>query len=245
MPVAGQHGGTTATNPRTRPSDIRAGAEHFLVRCAGCHGRTGSGGRAPALTSGVFKYGSSDDQIFQNILKGIAGTEMIGSELDAEKIWQLVSYVRSLSAGKAAGQASGDPASGRQLFAANNCSKCHMVLGEGGRSGPDLSSIGAERSLGDLLDSLRDPDRQVSTSYWPISLVLKDGTNIGGRRLNEDTFTVQLLDSGGRLLSIRKETITDFQMSATSPMPSFASLNDADLADLVAYLATLRGVPAQ
>lgn len=245
LPLWGQHGGTTATNPKTRPGDVRAGAAHFVVRCAGCHGQNGIGGRAPELTRGLFKHGSSDDELFQNILKGIPGTEMIGSELDAEKIWQLVSYVRSLSAGKGAGQADGDPARGRELFAANNCSNCHMVFGQGGRSGPDLSAVGAESSLGSLFSSLREPDLQVATGYWPVRLTLKDGTAITGRRLNEDTFTVQILDSSGRLLSVKKETISDFQMSATSPMPSFAALSEADLGDLVAYLATLRGVSEQ
>ena len=243
--VMGQHGGTTGTNPKTRPGDIRAGAAHFVVRCAGCHGQNGAGGRAPALTTGVFKHGSSDDELFQNIFKGIPGTEMIGSELDAEKIWQLVSYVRTLSAGKGAGQTDGNPDRGRGLFAANNCSNCHMGFGQGGRSGPDLSAVGAERSLGDLFSSLREPDLQVATVFWPVRLTLKNGNTIAGRRLNEDTFTVQILDSGGRLISVRKETISDFQMSAASPMPSFASLGETDLADIIAYLATLRGVPQQ
>jgi putative heme-binding domain-containing protein len=245
LPLWGQHGGVTSTNPKTRPGDIRAGAAHFVVRCAGCHGQNGVGGRAPELTRGVFKYGSSDGELFQNVLKGIPGTEMIGSELDAEKIWQLVAYVRTLSAGKGAGQSSGDPARGRQLFVENNCSTCHMVFGQGGRSGPDLSSVGAERSLGDLFSSLRDPGLQVATDFWPVRLTLKDGKTIAGRRLNEDTFMVQILDSSGRLLSVEKAAISDFQMSAISPMPSFASLSETDLAGLVAYLATLRGVPEQ
>lgn len=245
LPLCGQHGGTTATNPKTRPGDIRAGAAHFVVRCAGCHGQNGAGGRAPELTRGVFKHGSSDDQLFQNILKGIPGTEMIGSELDAEKIWQLVSYVRTLSAGKGAGQTDGDPVRGRELFGANNCSNCHMVLGEGGRSGPDLSAVGAERSLGDLLSALREPDAQVATDYWPVRLTLKDGKSISGRRLNEDTFSVQVLEAGGGLVSVKKDAISDFQMSDSSPMPSFGSLSEKDLTDIVAYLASLRGVPEQ
>ena len=245
LPLWGQHGGTTATNPKTRPGDIRAGAAHFVVRCAGCHGQNGIGGRAPELTRGVFKHGSGDDQLFQNILKGIPGTEMIGSELDAEKIWQLVAYVRTLSAGKGAGQTDGDAVRGRELFGANNCSNCHMVLGQGGRSGPDLSAVGAERSLGDLVAALREPDAQAATDFWPVQLTLKDGKTIAGRRLNEDTFTLQILDSGGRLISVEKETISDFQMSQRSPMPSFASLSEKDLTDIVAYLASLRGVPEE
>jgi putative heme-binding domain-containing protein len=245
LPLLWQHGGTTATNPKTGSGDIRAGAAHFVVRCAGCHGQNGIGGRAPTLTQGVFKHGSSDDELFQNILKGIPGTEMIGSELDAEKIWQLVAYVRTLSAGKGAGQTDGDAVRGREIFGANHCSNCHMVFGQGGRTGPDLSAVGGERSLGDLLSSLREPDLQVATDFWAVRLTLKDGKTIGGRRLNEDTFSVQVLDAGGRLVSVKKDTISDFQMSDSSPMPSFASLSEKDLTDIVAYLASLRGVPEQ
>ena len=65
---------------------------------------------------------------------------------------------------------------------------------------------------------------------------------IEGRRLNEDTATVQLLDKQERLISLSKSDIRELQLGTTSAMPSYAGkLSNAEVADLLAYLLTLRG----
>ena len=79
----------------------------------------------------------------------------------------------------------------------------------------------------------------------PIALVravLRDGTVVTGRRLNEDTFTVQLIDSNERLVSLDRAAIRDYEVSTQATMPSYAdALSDDERADLVAYLLSLKG----
>ena len=73
--------------------------------------------------------------------------------------------------------------------------------------------------------------------------VLRDGTVVTGRRLNEDTFRVQLLDSSERFVSLDRVDIREYTLSSKEAlMPSYAHVfSDAERADLVAYLLSLKG----
>ena len=72
--------------------------------------------------------------------------------------------------------------------------------------------------------------------------VTRDGKTITGRRLNEDTYTVQLIDTEERLVSLIKSELREYTVLKTSAMPSYKEkLTSADLDDLVAYLRTLKG----
>ena len=71
---------------------------------------------------------------------------------------------------------------------------------------------------------------------------MSDGATITGRLLNQDTFTVQLLDNSGRLRLLDKSTIRELAILTDSPMPSYKDkLNTQEIADLVTYLTTLKG----
>jgi hypothetical protein len=76
----------------------------------------------------------------------------------------------------------------------------------------------------------------------PVRLVTRDGKTINGRRLNEDTFTVQLIDDQERLLSLSKADFREYTILKTSTMPSYKdTLNTQEMADLLAYLVSLKG----
>jgi mono/diheme cytochrome c family protein len=76
-----------------------------------------------------------------------------------------------------------------------------------------------------------------------VRAVTKDGKVITGRRLNEDTYAVQLIDPGERLVSVDKTDLKEYSVIKTSSMPSYRNtLNAQELADVVAYLLTLNGV---
>jgi len=79
------------------PEAIAAGKKLFEEACQICHGGDARGGRGPALAAGDFLNGTEDAQIFQNIRDGIPGSQMPGFDMLATEIWQLVSYIRSLS----------------------------------------------------------------------------------------------------------------------------------------------------
>src|SRR6266851_2691941 len=94
------------------PEASAAGDRRFQQTCASCHGDSA---RAPSLATGAFTRGGQDWEIFQNIRNGIPGTQMLPfSGLSTEQIWQLVTYVRSLTDSTPAAGGSWDPTSRRR-----------------------------------------------------------------------------------------------------------------------------------
>jgi hypothetical protein len=72
--------------------------------------------------------------------------------------------------------------------------------------------------------------------------VTRDGETIRGRRLNEDTYSVQLIDSEERLRSLVKADLVEYEVSET-PIMEPTTLSADQVADLVGYLLSLRGLP--
>jgi putative heme-binding domain-containing protein len=241
-PLAAQEHGSITGNPFTTPEDRAAGAQSFKSQCAACHGLDASGAAAgPDLSTGAFKHGGTDEALFRTITKGVAGTPMVGFNLNGREVWQLITFLRYLSIGKAAEKAKGDAAKGAQIFSSSGCVRCHTVGTEGGLSGPDLSEVGSRRSLAQLESAVLDPSAEVSPDYWSLRARTKSGATISGIRLNEDMDSFQLLESTGRLRSVMKADLATFEIVRTSPMPSFkGKLQGAGLEDLIAYLASLR-----
>jgi putative heme-binding domain-containing protein len=135
----------------------------------------------------------------------------------------------------------GDPVRGQSLFAGKAaCATCHRVNGVGPRMAPDLSDIGANRTAPALQRSLLDP----SSAMWPINrpvrITTRDGKTFRGRRLNEDTYTVQIIDDQERLLTFVKADLREFEVGAKSTMPAATALSTEELSDVIAYLLTLK-----
>jgi len=228
------------TNPRTSPEDVAAGAKTFRSHCATCHGIRGEGGVGPALAAGRFFHGSSDDALLKNISDGIPGTEMAGLFYSPDRVWQIIAYIRSLNPSSRS-DVPGDVGNGRSLFTSKGCMRCHRVQGEGGRLGPDLTSIGKSRSPENLRDSIVNPNAVVQPRFWVVEAAGKDGTAYSGFLLNEDTYTVQILDFQERLRSLDKSGLSNYKVKKDSRMPSFGkTLTDAQITDLVAYLSSLK-----
>lgn len=238
FPLYSQHGSTTRSNPFDSPGDRAAGAHTFKNQCAGCHGPGGQGGSGgPNLTTGNFTRGDSDDALFRNIGKGIPGTNMPGFAGSPQEVWQLAAYVRSISVARVAKIEKGDAGRGEKLFAAKGCAGCHMAGSRGGNLGPDLTRIGNVRPPVHLRRSILDPDQEVSADYWQLRAKTKAGVALTGIRLNEDTFSYQYRDKD-RLRSVLKSDLTEHQVTPASMMPPYrGKLSDAELDDLVAFLA--------
>jgi hypothetical protein len=76
----------------------------------------------------------------------------------------------------------------------------------------------------------------------PVRAVTRDGRTIRGRRVNEDSYTIQLIDEQSRLVSLIKADLRSFEVVPTSSMPSFQNTLTADeRADVIAYLLSLKG----
>jgi putative heme-binding domain-containing protein len=225
------------------PADIAYGASLYTAQCATCHGPNGDQVGGVDLRSGRFRIGSSDQDLTRVITNGIPGTGMPAFRFDAAEFAGILAYLRNMTTFDAGSVKPGDITRGQALFEGRGgCTRCHRVGVKGGRAAPDLSEIGATRSAGSLQRSLVDPSSQMMPINRPVRVVLRDGTVINGRRLNEDTYTIQIFDDRERLLSLDKADLREFTIVTTSPMPSYKDqLSAGDLADLVAYLLSLKG----
>ena len=166
---------------------------------------------------------------------------MPATYFNGRQLWQLVAFTRSLSEGKAAEQIDGNVDNGRTIFrGAGGCINCHMAEGQGHRTAPALSDIG-KRSLADLESSILKPNAKVLPKHWVAKGVTRDGRMIQGMRLNEDTYSIQIIDSNEKLVSVAKADLSSYEVIKTSTMPSYeGKFNKAQLNDLMAYLASLR-----
>ena len=138
----------------------------------------------------------------------------------------------------------GDVARGQTIVEGKgNCLSCHRIKVTGSRYGPDLSEIGARRP-DQLMTSLLDPDAEILPANRPYRVVLKDGTTVDGRLLNQDSFTVQIIDTKENLRGFQKSDLRSFTVVDKSSMPSYKGrLSDQDLADVVAYLSSMKPPP--
>lgn len=235
----------------------QAGEFEFRINCAFCHGLGArGGGRGPDLTRARKRHGTSDSDLFQNISNGIAGTAMPangtngqGVGMTEEEIWQIITYLRSIQV-KAPAEPIGNAIHGKQLFYGDaNCSHCHMIEGKGGRLGPDLTNAGTARTIDSLIESVRapsqklawgltEPTKEFAQEYETVTVVLPDGKQITGVTLNEDNFSVQIMDAAERIHLLDKTRLRSIKKSRNSLMPAYDSnsLSDQDLRDIIAFL---------
>jgi putative heme-binding domain-containing protein len=233
--------GAQTANPHFSAADRESGARIFRSHCASCHGLRGTGGLGPDLTSGTFVHGSSDADLFRNIGQGIPGTAMPAVFFEGAQVWQIVAFVRSLSDSVVAKPAPGDAARGQAEFREQGCIGCHLVRGEGGVKGPDLSVIGSQRSAAYLRESILDPNRNVSPEFWVAKIISENGTAHAGFILNQDTYTIQLLDFSRGLETLPRSEFKDFGIERSSIMPEYkGKLRDEQVNDLVKYLLSLK-----
>ena len=138
---------------------------------------------------------------------------------------------------------SGDEISkAKRLIRENGCLSCHRVGETGSYVGPDLDGVGAHRSPEQLHASLVSPNKEVLPENRTVQLVTTDGKTVTGRLLNQDGFSVQLIDSSSQLRSFEKSGLREFTIVTTNPMPSYADkLSTQDLTGLVRYLSSLKG----
>jgi putative heme-binding domain-containing protein len=219
------------------------GASLFASACAECHGDDGNLIPGMDLGSGQFSRPFTDNELAILIMNGIPNTTMLPSSLDEEQIEEVVLFLRANARPRGEGpRLAGDVVRGKTLFEGKGeCTDCHRIDGNGSRVGPDLSRIGRSRSAADLMESLLDPGLEVRPNNRFYRVVTSAGEEVIGRLLNHDTYTVQLLDVDERLRSFDKADLRE-QGFEESPMPSYREkLNEQEFADLVSYLASLRG----
>jgi putative heme-binding domain-containing protein len=243
------------------PQQIDEGRKLYEANCGRCHGDTGSGIPNADLFKQI-RRATTDEDIAKLIQSGIPGTAMPPTPLTTEQAMNTVAFLRSMvgvapaaAGGGAAARSdvgpAGDPARGKAIFAGKGgCAGCHMAEGAGGTSGPNLSSIGAARGRGAfaqppnpaaLQRSILEPNADIAIPYRRFQVVARNGALVEGRLLNQDTFSVQLVDGAGNLRSFLKSDLKEFGF-LPSDMPSYQGrFTPQELADVVSYLLTLKG----
>jgi len=235
----------------------KLGESQFRANCAFCHGLGArGGGRGPDLTRVQKRHGNSDADLFRTINEGVPGTAMPpngatqqGVGMTEEEIWQVITYIRSVQV-KAPAQPAGNAAHGKELFYGSaGCSTCHMIQGRGGRLGPDLSTTGSARSTDYLVESVRNPSKRLaqgiseamkefSQEYETVKVETADGQKFLGVVLNEDQFTLQMMDTRENLHLFEKDKLKTMEKTRDSLMPAYdqKTLSDKDLQDVIAFL---------
>jgi putative heme-binding domain-containing protein len=225
------------------PADIAYGARLYDAQCTTCHGANGDGVGGVDLRSGKFRNAVTDQDLVRVITTGVPGTGMQAFRFDASEIAGIIAYLRNMNVFDRGSVKAGDAGRGRAVVEGKGaCARCHRVGVQGSRVGPDLSDVGATRSAGSLLRSLTDPTNQMMPINRPVRAVTADGKVVNGRRLNEDTYSVQLIDDQERLVSLVKSDLREYTILTVSPMPSYKDrLTPDEMADVVAYLLSLKG----
>jgi cytochrome c oxidase cbb3-type subunit 3 len=258
LPARGQDKNPLAKDPNA----AKLGEFEFRANCAFCHGLGArGGGRGPDLTRAQKKHGNSDADLFRTVNEGVPGTAMPpngatqqGVGMTEEEIWQVISYIRSVQV-KTSAQQAGNVAHGKELFNGSAaCATCHMIQGKGGRLGPDLTGTASARSVEYIVDSVRNPShrlaqgisesmKEFSQQYETVNVVDERGQKFQGVVLNEDSFTLQMLDTREQLHLFEKDKLRSFDKTRESLMPKYGDkmLPEKDLQDIVAYLLSMGG----
>ena len=221
---------------------IQTGLAIYSRECALCHGPQGDLVSGINLRLGQFRTASSDEDLREVISNGAAQGQMPAFNFRDSDISGLIAYIRAGFDPDGVAVRIGDPERGKALFEGKGeCASCHRVNGVGPRTAPDLSSIGVLRTPSNLQLNLIDPAAALLPINRPVRIVTQAEETILGRRLNEDTYTVQVIDSEERLRSLRKSELVTYEVSEL-PSKTPTSLSTDEVADVVGYLLTLRGV---
>jgi putative heme-binding domain-containing protein len=232
IPLVGQQ--------RYLSSDVENGSRLYRNNCFACHGPEGASIPGVDFHRGQFKRASSDEDLLRVIASGVPGTAMPPTAVNDSARLALVAYLRSM---RESATGSGDAARGRALFEAKGgCLTCHRVNGKGSRVGPDLSEVGAIRTAAYLERSIVAPAESILPEHRFVRVTTRQGSVVTGRRLNEDTHSIQLIDEDERLRSFLKSDLREFTLLTTTTMPAYQDkFSPAELGDIVTYLLTLKG----
>ena len=135
----------------------------------------------------------------------------------------------------------GTLADGERAYQAGLCITCHLMNGQGGGSGPDLSNIHTRFDKNDLANSLLSPSEEISDQYAFTSFTMKNGDKIVGRVVSEDEDSYEIYRSPfdiTQTTEIAKADVLKKEQSAISPMPPklINRLNEDEVKDLFVYL---------
>lgn len=220
---------------------LQAGRQTFESTCASCHGLDGRGGeRGPDIATRAEVVRLSDVQISKILRTGIPQSGMPGfAALGSAKLLAILSHLRFLQGKSDPPRLPGNAATGKELFAGKaGCSQCHMVQGQGGFIGPDLTNYGAGHAASGIRDAIVSSDKRSGSNKMLAKVTTRDGQTVSGMVRNEDNFSLQLQSLDGALHLLRKSDVAEFAHDSKPLMPAdyATKLSREELNHLVAYL---------
>jgi cytochrome c oxidase cbb3-type subunit III len=217
--------------------------ETFVSRCASCHGLDGRGGEhAPDIVTSPSVRSRSDQSLFDVISRGLprAGMPAFGQLLSPAETRALVGYLRDAGKSGEGPAAAGDAAKGRVLFFGKaGCSQCHMIGGEGGFLGRDLSDFGRHHSPAQIRLSILRPNDHLLPGQEALVVTTREGERWEGMVRNEDNFSLQLLDPKGVFHLVMKSELASLERQPKSLMPDDygSRLTTSEVDALASYIA--------
>jgi putative heme-binding domain-containing protein len=242
--LIGQQPAPAGSPAATQFVDSDAAQQLFATRCAGCHGLDGKGGeRAPDIATQPKIRQLSDLQLFTTLQKGVPQTSMPAfSYLGDDALRSLVGHLRALQGTRTSTALPGDANRGKELFYGKaDCSRCHMMRGEGGFFASDLSHYGSGRSAAIIHDAIVSPNKDLPPRQRTVVATLGNGQSLQGITLNEDNFSIQILTQDGALHLLSKAALANLIYRNESPMPADygTRLSPSEIDDLVKFLFSL------
>jgi putative heme-binding domain-containing protein len=137
---------------------------------------------------------------------------------------------------------SSDAERGRAVFTKASCAACHS----GAQAlGPDLRGVTGRFSRTDLFTAILRPSKDVSPRYRTTQITTAAGKVYQGLIIYEAVDSVLLQTGPATTIRLTNPQIRERRLTSTSLMPAglLDKLSNRDIADLYAYLKTLRAVP--
>jgi len=220
--------------------DAAKGSKTFATNCAGCHGSDGRGGeRAPNIATSRNVTSLTESELSNFVRNGVPGSGMPAfGFLGDSGIRDVVVFLRQLE-GKTTGvKVTGDDAAGRTLFFGNaECSKCHMMHGEGGFIASDLSDYGSGIASEPIRTAIVGPETFVAPGSEMVEVVTSRESFRGVLRM-EDNFTIVVQTEDGRYRNLAKASLKKLKHTGHSLMPDDygTRLSPKEIDDIVSYL---------
>src|SRR5271156_786651 len=199
------------------------GAAIFASNCAGCHGADGRGGEhAPNIATTPEVQHLLDRELAGIVRYGIPGAGMPAfSSLKQQEVADVVSYLRTLQGRGDVVKLPGDPNQGKALFFGKaRCSDCHMVSGQGGFIGSDLSFYGADAKPDLMRAIILDPDKNLPADKKATTVVTNAGQKITGMLRTNSNFSISLQTLDGSFHFLPRSELTQVDAGSHSLMPA-------------------------
>jgi cytochrome c oxidase cbb3-type subunit 3 len=214
----------------------------FSATCASCHGLDGHGGEhAPDIATAP-RIQAISEQLLEKIVRdGIpaAGMPGFGLKLGDKQIAEVLRYLRVLQGKGQTVALPGDPARGREIFFGSaRCGGCHMVTGQGGFIGADLSAYGANHDEAEIRTAIVKPGNQGT-----VSVTTREGRKYFGLVRNKDNFSLQIQTADGKFHFFDKQDLIHVERPSQPLMPETygTQLSKSELDDLISYLMKASG----